>query len=169
MRAGHQQGIVLIEALVAGLLFMIGLLGLVGVAARNISTQSDIEYRTQVTSLVSQMMDTIWLSVDRTSADTVISSLTAFQHRPVVKANCDFSGSASGLAVVTDWVAKVQDGAIIPPAAVANPATRIPGTTAAMQQIQFDATNNNEVTIRLCWQASTDVVPRQHVMRAYIH
>jgi type IV pilus assembly protein PilV len=169
MCSKHQQGIVLIEVLVAALLFMLGVLGLIGVAAKTVSSQSDMEYRTQAASLISQMMDTIWLNVDRTSATSVVTSLTAFQHRPVLTGTCDFTGADSGLAAVTDWVAKVQDGAIVPPATVANPATRMPGATTAMQQIQFNAANNNEVTIRLCWQSSKDAAPRQHVMRAYIN
>ena len=164
----QQQGIVLIEALVAALLFMLGVLGLIGVAAKTVTSQSDIEYRTQAAALISQMMDTIWISANRTSAATLATSLTALQHLPD-GANCEFTGTASTDPAVTAWVGKVKDGAIVPPATVANAATRMPGATAAMQQIQFNAANNNEVTIRLCWQSSADAVPRQHVMRAYIN
>lgn len=168
MRLKQQKGIVLIEALVAALLFMLGVLGLMGVAAKTVTSQSDIEYRTQAASLISQMMDTIWLNVDRTSAASTVTSLTALQHQPD-GADCEFTGTASTDAAVTAWVGKVKDGAIVPPATTANAATRMPGATAAMQQIQFTAANNNEVTIRLCWQSSADAVPRQHVMRAYIN
>ena len=169
MRSNHQKGIVLIEALVAALIFILGVLGLIGVAAKTVSSQSDMAYRTQAASLISQMMDTIWLNVDRATPATVITSLTAFRHRPVVTATCNFTGTDSSLTSVTDWATKVQDGAIVAGATVANPATRMPGATAVMQQIQFNAANNNEVTIRLCWQSSTDPIPRQHVMRAYIN
>ncbi len=161
MRLKQQQGIVLIEALVAALLFMLGVLGLMGVAAKTVTSQSDIEYRTQAASLISQMMDTIWISVNRTSPAAVVTSLTALQHQPDEAAYCKFTGTASTDPAVTPWLDKVNNGA--------NAATRMPGVTTAMQQIQFNAANNNEVTIRLCWQSSADAVPRQHVMRAYIN
>lgn len=163
-----QRGSVLIEAMVAALLFIVGLMGLVGVSGKSVVTQSDIQYRTEATKHASEMIDTMWLNVDRSSPAATSASLLGFQHQPA-GANCNFSGNASANALVTAWVDKIRNGAIVPPAVLPDPATRLPGSTAAMQQIVFNAANNNEVTVRVCWRSSNDEVARQHVMRAYIN
>lgn len=169
MKHSTQRGAILIEVMVAALLFVLGLLGLVGVAAKSISDQTDIQYRTLASNLASEVIDTIWLNVDRTSAATLAASLTAFQHQPTTTANCSFTGAASALVPVTNWVAKVRVGATNPPATVPDPASRLPGAAADMQQIAVNIANGNEVTVRLCWLGSTDVAARQYVLRAYIN
>ncbi len=165
---GSQTGSVLIEVMVAALLFIVGLMGLVGVSGKSVVTQSDIQYRTEATKHASEMIDTMWLNVDRSSPAATSASLLTFQHLPG-GGNCNFNGAASGNAMVTAWVNKIRNGAIIPPAVIADPATRLPGSSASTQQIVFNAANNNEVTVRVCWRSSNDEVARQHVMRAYIN
>ncbi len=158
-----QSGIVLVEALVAALLFIIGVLGLVGALSQSVAYEADAEFRNQATKVASEMMNTIWLNVDRTTAVTTAASLASFAHLTATDGNCSFSGTASGNTLVTDWAHNLVDG-------VAGDATaRLPGATYAMQQIAVNTGNNNEVTIRLCWQSSKDMAPRQYVLRAYVN
>lgn len=164
----REGGIVLIEVMVAALLFVVGLLGLLRSAGVTAATQSDVQLRTEASQHVSSIIDTISLNVDRTSEETLATSLALFSHRPAGN-NCDFSGDESTQPLITTWVARITQGAIVPPANAADPTTRLPGSTAAMQQIVVNAANSNEVTVRLCWRSSNDAVARQHVMRAFIN
>jgi type IV pilus assembly protein PilV len=158
-----QGGIVLVEALVAALLFIVGVLGMVGALSQSVAYEADAEFRNQATKVASEMMNTIWLSVDRTTATTASTTLAAFSHQASTDGNCAFSGAVSGNSLVTDWTHKIVDG-------VAGDVTaRLPGATEAMQQIVVDTANNNEVTIRLCWQSPKDPAPRQYVLRAYVN
>jgi type IV pilus assembly protein PilV len=158
-----QTGIDLIEALVATLLLVLGVLGLVGALGQTISNEADVEYRSQAAKLAAQMMNTIWLNVDRSNDAAVVTSLESFSHLASTDAPCSFSGTASSNALVTDWATRMTDGQD-------NDVTaRLPGATASMQQIVVLPANNNQVTIILCWQASKDVVARQYVLRAFIN
>jgi type IV pilus assembly protein PilV len=158
-----QSGIALVEALVAVLLFVIGVLGMVGALSQSLVYEADAEFRNQATKVASEMMNTIWLNVDRTSDAATIASLTSFVNLPTTDSNCSFSGNASTNALVTAWAHDIVDG-------VAGDVTaRLPGATYAMQQILVDTAKSNEVTIRLCWQSTKDLVPRQYVLRAYVN
>ena len=153
----------LVEALVAVFLFMVGVLGLAGAWSQSLSYEADTEFRSQATKLAAEMMNTIWLNIDRTSVATVNASLLSFAHQQTTDAHCIFSGTASTNALLTDWVSKMTDGE------AGNVTARLPGANAAMQQIAVDTANNNQVTITLCWQPSTAAVPRKYVLRNYIN
>ena len=153
-----QRGAAMIEALVAVLLFMLGVVGLVGAMGQVIGNQADVQFRGEATKYASEMMNTIWLNVDRTTPATTVASLQGFIHRPDTADTSSFGGADSGNALVTAWVADLSAGA-----------ARLPGTTAAMHQIAFDPATNNQVTITLCWQSSGDVVPRRYVLRSFIN
>lgn len=158
-----QRGSAMIEALVAVLLFMLGVVGLVGAMGQVVGNQADVQFRGEATKHASEMMNTIWLNVDRTTPATTVASLQGFTHRPVTAdANqpCNFGGADSGNALVTAWVDQITNG---------TGAARMPGSTPAMQQIAFDPATNNQVTITLCWQSSGDVVPRRYVLRSFIN
>ena len=65
-----QRGMMLIEALMAILIFSLGILGMVGVNALAVSSQSDAQYRTEANRLATQIINQIWLSVDRSGTGT---------------------------------------------------------------------------------------------------
>ena len=153
----------MVEALVAALLFIIGVLGMVGALSQSVSFEADAEFRNEATKAASEMMNTIWLNVDRTTPLTASSSLATFVHQPTSTGTCNFTGAVSGNALVTTWAGRLVNGV------VDDVTARLPGASAEMQQITVNAANSNEVTIRLCWQSNTDVVPRQYVLRAYVN
>jgi type IV pilus assembly protein PilV len=164
---GKQSGMLLIEVLVALLLFAVGILGLVKAMAFAQAAQSDAQVRSDAAQFASEIVQTIWLTAPRGSnTSTFNTSLIAFEHQPSGAGTCAFSGTASSKASVTDWVDKVQNGST----ANGN-ADRLPGATAAMQQITVGATaaDFNRVTVTLCWKGPNDAVARQHVYSAYVN
>ncbi len=156
-----QQGVFLIEALMGILIFSLGILSLVAIQTSAISAQSDAQYRIEAANLADQILSQIWVNVDRTSAATIQTSLATFQHNPDgAISGCNFSGGASGNALVTAWVAAVTGGT-----------TRLPGADASMQQILVNtaAGNFNRVTVTLCWRAALDAAPRRHSVVTFVN
>ena len=159
-----QSGIALVEALVAGLLFIVGVLGLLGALGQTMTIEADSEFRNQAAKLASKMMNTIWLGVNRAGGDVGVQvSLAGFVHQPTTVGYCNFSGSASANADVAGWIQTMTDGQL-------NDITaRLPGASSSMQQILVDTATNNQVTITLCWQSSKDASPRKYVLRSYVN
>ena len=157
----------MIEALVAILVFTIGMLGMLGLAARGMSAQADARYRNEAANYANEIASVIALGVDRTnlavSPTSVQTSLPAFQHQPSPappNTGCSFSGAVTtnaGVQAVLDRMMAAGSG--------------LPGATAAGQQVSIDAsaTGFNRVTITLCWQAADDVVARRHTYITYIN
>jgi type IV pilus assembly protein PilV len=157
MMRTKQKGMLLIEVMVALLLFVVGILGLVQAMSVSQSAQSDAQFRTDAATHASNIVQQIWLKVDHTNAAAFNTSLAEFQHQNG-GASCAFSGNASANADVTAWIAKVRSGS-----------TALPGATAAMQQVRIDAAAGNRVTVTLCWQGPKDTAPRKHVYSAYVN
>lgn len=74
-----QRGVVLLEALVAILLFSMGVLALVGLQAAMIRNTSDSKFRAEASYIAQQRVGLMWADPDNAAAlietDTVISSL----------------------------------------------------------------------------------------------
>lgn len=156
---GSQHGSFLIEALIGILIFSLGILALVGMQAAAISAQSDARYRTEASSLAQQMVNTMWLNVNRTNTATLQASLVDFQHQ-ATGSNCSFSGAASGNAFVSNWIDSVTEAG-----------SGLPGATAAMQQISVNtaAGGYNRVTITLCWLPPRAATPNRHTVVTYVN
>lgn len=162
--AKQSNGFFLLEALIAVLIFSLGLLGLVAMAGAAISAQSDAQYRAEAAKFTNEIISQMWVNVDRSAPNgsTVATSLAAFSHNPTTSADCSFSGTASSHALVGVWSARVlatgKDGGL-------------PGASASRQQILVDTTSagRNKVTVTLCWQTPQDSAPRKHVAISYIN
>lgn len=169
IRKQSQQGMFLIEALVAILLLAVGILGMVGMSTLATAAQSDAEYRTLAASVAGKIAQEAWLSVDRvtgaTPADRATSlrtTLETFRHQPGGD-NCAFTGDVATNPVATAWVTA---------ATTAGDPTHLPGATTSMQQIRVDtdaATGFNRVTVTVCWIAPTNPAKRQHVLVTYVN
>ncbi len=61
-----QQGVVLIEALIAILIFSIGILGIVGMQANMVKNTSDSKYRADASNIAQQRIGQIWADPDPT-------------------------------------------------------------------------------------------------------
>ncbi|MGH8798299.1 MAG: type IV pilus modification protein PilV [Caldimonas sp.] len=163
--ATNQKGFLLIEAMVAVLIFSLGVLGMVAMSGTAVSAQSDSRYRTMASSLADEIASKIALSVDRTNDTTLLTSVLTFQHQAteVVPGSCIFSGGASLDPQVIAWAAKAHTvGAGLP---------GLPGASATSQQIVVDnsATGFNRVQITVCWKAPSDTAMRRHTLVTYIN
>lgn len=157
--ARQQAGVFLIEALIAALIFSLGILALLSVASTSIAAQSGAQTRTEASQAADDIAQAIWLNVDRSNAAALRTSLLLFQHQPDGD-NCDYSGDASTQDAVTNWVTRLTTGSADP---VRPPL--LPGATTAMQQIKVDsAGTTNQVTINICWRAPSDLAARRHTM-----
>ncbi len=154
----HQRGVFLLEALVAILIFSLGVLGMVAMGAAAVSAQSDAHYRTEAANLTDEIASTITLNVDYSSADALAASLLPFAHQPN-GGGCQFTGDKSGDDAVTDWIAKVSAAS-----------SGLPGATGTSQQIVVaTGAGFNRVTVTVCWQAPTDRAMRRHSMVTYVN
>ena len=159
--ASRQKGMLLIEVMVALLLFLVGILGLVKTMAMTQVAQTDAQFRTEAASLANEIVQTISLTAARgTTAAMFNTALQLYQHNPSQTADCAFSGAVSANSDVAAWTTKVQTNT-----------TGLPGATAAMQQILVGntATDFNRITVTLCWKSPNDRVARQHVFASYIN
>ena len=100
-----QHGSVLLEALIAFLIFSMGILGVIGLQATSISNTMDARYRTDAAFLANQIIAQMWV-------DPLISTNSSgFQVKSVDPAyNCNPCTSKNGNANTQAWVAQIQSG-----------------------------------------------------------
>lgn len=169
-----QRGSFMLEALIGIVIFFLGVLTMIALQASSIAIQTDSQYRAEVSNLVDQMLGQINLNSRDNVGLVNAVTLASFSHQPTGGVGscrladtdplaasdcCNFTGLASANALVTDWVAAVSTDA----------ATRIPGSTAARQQIVVNAGASNQVTITVCWQGPKDTRPRFHRVIGYVN
>ena len=123
----RQQGSALLEALIAILIFSMGILALVGLQAASVKLSSGAQYRTEASLLANQLIGQMWVS-DRTP--------------PTLQTNFQGGEGIDG-ASYTAWAANV--------------AAALPGVSgvAANQptvKIEPAANTSRLVTIRLFWK-----------------
>ena len=123
-----QEGLLLIEALVALLIFSLGILAIIGLQAQSIRNSSDAKFRADAGFLASQILGFVW--ADR-------ANIAQYAHRPN-GAVCSPGGSASGNANVQAWLANVS--------------ALLPGADGTRQSITIDAATRR-VTVRICWES----------------
>lgn len=144
-----QGGALLIEALVAILLFSIAILGIAGLQARGVEVVRDAEYRAQASLYANQIVGLMW--ADRFNVPTY--ALNAGGGALA----CAAGGNASANPAVAAWLNSVAGAGV---------AGALPGAAGLMQQI--DVAPNNVVTVTVCWQAPQDAAPRSFSMTAQI-
>jgi type IV pilus assembly protein PilV len=118
-----QEGGLLLEVLVAVLVFSIGVLGLVVMQGTALQMSSEARARASATYLANQLVAQLWLDRGR---------LSEYGHMPDGSA-CKVSGAAS--PKLAGWLASVE--------------STLPAATADHQQVQV---SGNQVTITLCWK-----------------
>jgi type IV pilus assembly protein PilV len=127
---GSQGGIMLLEALIAILIFSLGILAIIGLQAQSVRNSAEAKYRADASFLANQIVGRMW--ADR-------ANLPLYAHRPS-GAVCSPGGADANNANVTEWLASV--------------ANTLPGAPATRQSIAVNAATN-EVTVRLCWVTRT--------------
>jgi type IV pilus assembly protein PilV len=167
-----QAGFFLIEAMVAILIFALGLLGLVAMGGTAVSAQSDAQYRTEASSIADAIAGEIALGIDRTSDANKTATLGAYAHQPnpppsTSPAPCSFTGDP------IDAVQKPGVAALLARAANAASAPGLPGASSVNQQIYIDPPvgtfDPRRVVITLCWKTPSDSAWRRHTLVTYVN
>lgn len=139
----RQHGVFLIEALIAILIFALGILGMISMGTAAISGQSDAQMRTEAVNYAGEIAAKIALNVDRTLG--VEASLATFEHLPNAEF-CTFTGAASTHPMVLEWIGRLTGTG------------GLPGATATSESIQVtpSPTGNKKVTVTVCWKPPTN-------------
>jgi type IV pilus assembly protein PilV len=169
MRAG-QEGVFLLEALIAILIFSIGILGIVALGATAVNAQNDAQYRSEAARAADNIVSAMWMSIDRgqSSAGPIVrpdqrqaiiaASMAQFVHQPAgAPERCEFTGAQTTNAAVLATIADLTTGV-----------RALPGTTARRVQVDVRpvpvGSDQNEVWVTICWQTPNDAVPRVHTL-----
>jgi type IV pilus assembly protein PilV len=151
-RPDSQRGALLLETLIAILLFSIGILSLVGLQATATRNSTEARYRAEAAYLANQIIGQMW-------ADNR-ANLASYAHNPATTAPCSFAGAPSGNLNVTAWIGDEATRGTV--------AHTLPGAASgARQQITVGA--DNSVSVTLCWLAPGETVPRSFVAVAQIN
>lgn len=122
-RAKGQVGSMMLEALVAILIFSVGILAVVGMQTAAVKAASDAKYRSDASLLANELIGQMWVS-DRVAAN--------------MQANFQGGGGTNGAAYTT-WL----NNAVIP---------ALPGVTSTVNQPTVTVnTANGQVTISVFW------------------
>ena len=127
----RQSGILLLEALIAILIFSIGVLSTVALYANAVKLTGDANYRSSASALANQLISQMWVS------DRAPSTL-----------NANFAGaSGSGGGGYTAWLADVQAAL---PGVEANPPTVTVDTSSA------PSATTGRVVVTIFWKAPSE-------------
>lgn len=142
----RQTGSVILEALIAILIFSVGILALVGMQATAINSVADAKYRSTAGFLANQIVGTVWAT--RQNA-VVANASNVMAANPDPTFACSPCGAANGNAYTQAW-------------AVSGVAAQLPSGTASI------AISGAVVTVTLGWQPPKDVVAHRHVVSTFI-
>jgi type IV pilus assembly protein PilV len=123
-RSRRQRGFMLLEALVAIVIFSIGVLGLVGLQASMTKTQTGSKYRADAALLSQRLIGNMW--VDRSGLN-----------------NYDTGGNCGGNARCSQWLAEVAS--TLPSGEATVDVTALPGGTVGASVLAA------EVTVEIRW------------------
>jgi type IV pilus assembly protein PilV len=120
----------LIETLIALMIFAMGILAVIGMQARSIGETMDARYRVDASFLANQILSQMW--ADR-------ANLAGYA--------CNPCKSASGGNTVTQaWVSQIQS--------TTSQSAYLPGVTDTANQPSINVnTSNNQVTVTLQWKS----------------
>ena len=141
-----QRGSMLLEGLIAILLFSLGILALMGLQAFAISTTADAKYRAEAAFLANQIISQMWVADPATLAGYANYATTG-------AGNCTFTGAASANGDVTQWLGSSTTLGTV--------TGSLPGATPDLQQIIIGA--GNLVTVTVCWKGPQETVPHKHI------
>lgn len=137
----NQSGSVLLEALIAILIFSIGILALVGMQATAINNVADAKYRADASFLADQIIGVMWASRVASGVNFVPDATFA----------CNPCTQANGNAATRAWVGANGIAGALPAGT---------GTVAV---------NGTQVTVTVTWQPPQATAPHRHSAVSYIN
>jgi type IV pilus assembly protein PilV len=147
-RHGTQRGVMLLEALVAILIFSLGVLSIVKLQAVSIQQSTAAEYRSMAALLANDLVSRMWAS-DKTAA--------------TLQANFGSSGNGSGYS---SWLASVQSSGL--PNVSTSKNTLPTVTFSSVAGGGTSATPSSQATITLFWQSPGDSALHSYVAVAQL-
>jgi len=155
MRAGtrfpaptNQRGVMLIEALVAILIFSIGILAVVGMQAIAIKDVTSAKYRSEAAFLVQELLSQMW---------TDNGNISAYA----------YTGAGAPPAKIQVWVNKVQSR--LPDGANQFPVVTLTNPVPAAPAVPTGATVQITVKWRLPEEVTQNLQPHSHTVIAYVY
>ena len=139
-----QTGVMLLEGLIAVLVFSVGILAMVGLQAAAIKNSSDATYRSEASYMANQILAQMW-------ADQ--ANLASYKLNDTDANACVAGANTSNYAGVQGWLA--------------NDIGRLPGTANLHQRIVIAA--SNVVTVTLCWKGPQEIGFHNFVASAQIN
>jgi len=133
----QQSGAMLLEALVAILIFSLGVLAIVGMQAAAVNNSTESRYRSDATLLANQLIGQMWTG-DRTLATLV--------------ANFEGGQGATDGPLYTAWLGDTSTAGTVQYA--------LPVTNAPAPYVKFAA--DSSVEIRVYWKAPSDTGSTPH-------
>ena len=126
-----QRGMFLLEALIAILIFSLGILGMVAMGGTAIAAQSDAQYRTDAANFANEIASKIALNVDPTNHR---SFRRRFRALPISRSRCRLlqlrRRRRPTSAIVLGWVDEVRGAVAGTPG--------LPGATTVSESIAVD-------------------------------
>ena len=138
----EQRGAMLLEALIAILIFSMGILALMGMQVTAINTVSESKHRSDAGFLANRIIGQIW--ADR-------ANLASYACNP-----CTTTGT--GNIDTRAWATEIQGGAL-----------QLPGVTDAANQPTITLGASNQVQVQVFWQAPYATAQRNHLVIAYVN
>ncbi len=148
-----QCGSALLEALIAILIFSMGIIALMGLQAASIKNSIDAKYRADAAYLTNQIIGQMW--VDRANLDS-------YAHNPTAGTVCTPTGAASTNAYVVAWLNQFT---------TTTSSSFLPGAVSSKQQISVTTpfTNTKQVTVTVCWKGPQEINYHNFVATAQIN
>lgn len=168
-----QSGMALIEAMVAMLVFAVGVLAMIGMQTLAVKTASDAKYRADAAYLANQLIGQMW-TADRNTANA--NNITTFRHNcdnttTGCAPTCSAGDSASTNQVVLDWLARLVP---TPPASPLLPganANLVKISVVPVQPVYGVSLQTNFtylVAISICWQLPEDKAANPQRYHQYV-
>jgi type IV pilus assembly protein PilV len=149
-RRPGQRGFMLVEALVAILVFSLGILGVVGMQARSVQMMTDATFRAQAAQHASELIAEMW-----TANPSALAAL--------------YASSPAGVRY-EQWRLRIQSGATALPGAASLP----PEVTVQTAQIAYPVTlavgnqTATRITVTVRWQAPGAAASNSYTTSAMI-
>lgn len=136
-----QQGFMLMEALIALLIFTMGILAVIGMQARSIAQTMEARYRVDAAFLGNQILSQMWADG---GASLNYANITGYQCSPCLS-------TSGGNATTQAWVAQIQS--------VNSQSAYLPGVTNTANQPTISVNSLGttppayQVTVTLSWKS----------------
>lgn len=145
-----QSGVMLLEALIALLIFSIGILAMIGMQAISIKNSASATYRSEASYLANQIISQMW-SDQANLATYALTPATAV---------CAAGNSVTANANVNSWL--TNDVRRLPLGSA-------PALLPSLQHSIVITPVTNVVTVTLCWQGPSETSPHNFVATAQIN